>query len=56
MELEQVSFNQATAETSRTVEVLEACRQAGIMQVSLWRHKYVDQSAARTDVSWTSTA
>lgn len=47
MHLDQISFNQATAETSDTIDVLTACQRAGIGQVSLWRHKY-DGSASRT--------
>ncbi len=43
-----LSLNQATAETTGTAEVLAACRDAGIGQVSLWRHQYVGGDAAAT--------
>lgn len=44
----QLSINQATAETSGTDDLVAACRAAGIDQVSLWRHKYLDQDPERT--------
>ena len=43
-----LSLNLATAETTPTADVLAACRDAGIGQVSLWRHRYVDGDPART--------
>lgn len=36
-----LSLNQATAETTRTAELLAGCADTGIGQVSLWRHQYV---------------
>lgn len=43
-----LSLNQATAETTGTADVLAACRDAGIGQVSLWRHQYVGGDPALT--------
>ncbi len=48
MRLEQLSLNQATAETSSTLDVLAACQAAGIGQVSLWRHKYAGADPVET--------
>ena len=48
MRPDQLSLNQATAETSSTADFLSACRGAGIGQVSLWRHKYLDQDPIKT--------
>jgi len=41
-------LNQATVETTPTTELLAHCARHGITQVSLWRHQYVDGSAALT--------
>lgn len=48
MHAAQLSMNQATAETTATPDLLTACRRAGIDQVSLWRHKYLDQDPGET--------
>jgi sugar phosphate isomerase/epimerase len=44
----RVSLNQATFETSTTLDFLSACVTAGIDLVAPWRHKYLHGSAART--------
>jgi sugar phosphate isomerase/epimerase len=43
-----LSLNQATSRTTGTAELLAACRDAGIGQVSLWRDQYVDGDPAAT--------
>lgn len=43
-----ISLNQATMRTTPTVGVLDACRHAGIQQVSLWRDQYVEDDVAIT--------
>lgn len=48
MDAGQLSMNQATAETTDTPRLLAACRAAGIDQVSLWRHKYLDEDPEKT--------
>lgn len=40
--MNQLSLNQATVQTSTTLELLRACSAADIRSVSLWRHQYVD--------------
>jgi sugar phosphate isomerase/epimerase len=44
----QVSLNQATLETSSTLDLLDACVAAGIDLVAPWRHKYLQGSATTT--------
>ncbi|MBS42439.1 MAG: hypothetical protein CMH83_04580 [Nocardioides sp.] len=43
-----LAVNQATTETSTTRALVAGCVAAGIDGVSLWRHQYVDGSAATT--------
>ncbi|GAB2445283.1 sugar phosphate isomerase/epimerase [Nocardioides hungaricus] len=43
-----LSINQATTETSSTVELLRACAEAEVGQVAPWRHQYVDGDVRRT--------
>ena len=45
---DRIGVNQATTETSATVDLITACQDAGVGQVSLWRHKYVENDAALT--------
>jgi sugar phosphate isomerase/epimerase len=40
--MNQISLNQATVQTSTTLEVLRACAAADVRALSLWRHQYVD--------------
>lgn len=44
----RLSINQATAETSGTEELLDACVAAGVPAVAPWRHKYVGGDVRRT--------
>lgn len=44
----RLSINQATAQTTPTLELLDACVAAGVGQVAPWRHQYVDGSVRRT--------
>jgi sugar phosphate isomerase/epimerase len=43
-----LSINQATTETSSTLELLDACAAAGVDSVAPWRHKYLQGSATLT--------
>jgi sugar phosphate isomerase/epimerase len=43
-----LSINQATTETSSTLDLLEACAAAGVTSVAPWRHKYLHDSATLT--------
>jgi sugar phosphate isomerase/epimerase len=44
----QLSINQATAQTTPTLELLDACAEAGVGQVAPWRHQYVDGDVRAT--------
>jgi sugar phosphate isomerase/epimerase len=46
-----LSINQATTETSTTLELLDACAAAGVDSVAPWRHKYLQGSASLTRVA-----
>lgn len=43
-----LSLNQATTETSATKDLFAACRDVGMRQVGLWRHKYIDGDVTTT--------
>jgi sugar phosphate isomerase/epimerase len=43
-----ISINQASTETSNTLELLDACAHASVGAVSLWRHQYVGGDAQLT--------
>lgn len=48
MNLKQLSVNQITAGTTNTGDLLAACADNGIRQVSLWRDRYIGNSAVAT--------
>jgi sugar phosphate isomerase/epimerase len=47
----RIAINQITADTTATVPFLAATRAAGIDEVSLWRHRFLDASAAKTAIA-----